>query len=160
VTPEALSEVQRRNVAIAKRVSELNERGGVEAVESAFDEFFHPDFEWMPGLAGLGAEVYRGRDGFREFIADMNTIATDSPVTVAEIRAVGETHILTSVGSTSSARGAISPSTASTGSSTALRTVGPGRGVRFSHMPRRRRRREALKRNRGMANREAARAQA
>ena len=95
MTPEALSEVQRRNVAIAKRVSELNERGGVEAVESAFDEFFHPDFEWMPGLAGLGAEVYRGRDGFREFIADMNTIATDSPVTVAEIRAVGETHILT-----------------------------------------------------------------
>ena len=95
MTAEALSEIQRRNVAIAKRVAEINERGGVDAVEAAFDDFFHPDFEWMPGLAGLGAEVYRGRAGFREFIADMNTIATDSPVSFVEIRAVGEAHILT-----------------------------------------------------------------
>ncbi|MGH2994602.1 MAG: nuclear transport factor 2 family protein [Solirubrobacterales bacterium] len=92
---EALSDVQRRNLAIAKRVAEINERGGVEAVEAAFDDFFHPDFEWRPGLAGLGAEVYRGRDGYREFIAEMKTIATDSAVSVVEIRAVGETHILT-----------------------------------------------------------------
>jgi SnoaL-like domain len=58
------------------------------------NEFFHPDFEWRPRMVGFGKETYVGRDGFGQYVEDMEATVDEVDLAVADIRAIGEDHVL------------------------------------------------------------------
>jgi ketosteroid isomerase-like protein len=78
-------------------------RENVEVVRALFDayrsraidaavELAHPDIEVRPSIVG-GPEssVYRGRDGFRTFLADVEAAWADFRIEVEEFRDLGAT---------------------------------------------------------------------
>ena len=85
---------QRSNLALGERVVEVYEHEGPWGVHERFDEFFHPDFEWIPAISQLGDETYTGRAGFHQWVSDMEAVATEFRQTDIELSAVGERHIL------------------------------------------------------------------
>ena len=74
---EPLTEAQRSNLALGERVVECYQRKGPWGVYEHFDEFFGPGFEWIPAISQLGDELYRGRDGFHQWITDMEAVASE-----------------------------------------------------------------------------------
>ena len=92
--PEGLTQTQRRNLEIARSLVELHESGGPWAVWERFDEFFHPDFEWRPAVVSMGEKTFVGRDGFKSWQEDMDTIAAEAKQTVSELRALDDRVVL------------------------------------------------------------------
>lgn len=91
---EQLTEAQRVNLALAERLRELYQREGPWGVYEHFDEFFGPGFEWTPAVSQLGDELYRGRDGYHQWITDMEAVASEFRQSQIELFAVGERHVL------------------------------------------------------------------
>jgi len=91
---ESQSEEQRHNLERGARFQEHYERDGTSALIEQYDEFFHPDYVFRPAIAELGGKEYHGKDGVRDWIADMEAIATDYTLRSIEIRAVGGDHLL------------------------------------------------------------------
>jgi ketosteroid isomerase-like protein len=89
-----LTEAQQVNLALGERVVELYQSEGPWGVYEHFDEFFGPGFEWTPAISQLGDELYRGRDGFHQWITDMEAVASEFWQSQIELFAVGERHIL------------------------------------------------------------------
>ena len=92
--PEGLTQTQRRNLEIARSLVELHERGGPWAVLEHFDEFFHPDFEWRPAVVAMGERTFVGREGFKRWQEDMDTIAAEAKQIVSELRALDDRIVL------------------------------------------------------------------
>ena len=92
--PEAGNETQRRNLEISRCLVEMYESEGPGAVEQRFDEFFHPEFEWRPAVSALGDRTYLGREGFRSWQDDMDTIFDEAQQTDFELTAIGDRHVL------------------------------------------------------------------
>ena len=69
---------------------------GKQALEGGmFDEWFHPDFEWIPiAVHALGGDPYRGREGFEEYWALTREIFEEFEVTPESIEPVGEDSVL------------------------------------------------------------------
>ena len=75
------------NVDIARRLFEAYARRDMDTVLEAA----HPDIEVRPGLVGgLEGRVYRGRDGFREFLEEVDATWTDFRIEIAEFRDLGD----------------------------------------------------------------------
>jgi ketosteroid isomerase-like protein len=94
VAPEGSNATQRRNLEISRRLVELYENEGPWAVEARFEEFFHPDFEWRPAVSDLGGRTYVGREGYRSWQEDMETIADEARQTEFELTALGDRFVL------------------------------------------------------------------
>lgn len=92
--PESLSETQQRNLEKARVLVELYESGGPWAVWERFDEFFHPDFEWRPAVVSMGERTFVGRDGFKSWQEDMDTIAQEAKQTEFELSALDDRVVL------------------------------------------------------------------
>lgn len=96
VKQEPLTDVQRRNVELVQRAYELVDTGGtggLRRVHERYDEFCQPDFQWRPRMVGFGKERYLGRDGWGQFVDDMEA-TWEVEMTLAEIRAVEDDHVL------------------------------------------------------------------
>ncbi len=89
-----LTETQRRNLEISQRLVDLYVSGGPWAVWEAFDEFFHPGFEWRPAVVSMGERTFVGRDGFRTWQEDMDTIAESARQTDFELTALDDRVVL------------------------------------------------------------------
>ena len=92
--PEELTQTQRQNLEIAGRLVELYESGGVWAVAERFDEFFHDDFEWRPAIVSMGERIFVGRDGFKSWQEDMDTITQEARQTDFELSALDDRVVL------------------------------------------------------------------
>ena len=78
----------------------------VEVVRSAFEayqrrdvpdlvELLHPDVEVHPALVGgLEGTVYRGREGYKQFVEDVDAAWVDFRIEVHEIRDLGDTVVV------------------------------------------------------------------
>ncbi len=91
---EPLTEAQQSNLALAARVVEVYEGQGPWGVHEHFHEFFHPDFAWTPAVSQLGDDVYTGKDGFQQWVTDMEAVATEFTQTDIEYYAFGDCHVL------------------------------------------------------------------
>ena len=92
--PEGLTQTQRQNLEIAGRLVELYESGGVWAVAERFGEFFHDDFEWRPAIVSMGERIFVGRDGFKSWQEDMETITQEARQTDFELSALDDRVVL------------------------------------------------------------------
>jgi uncharacterized protein len=79
--------VSRQNVEIVERMFAAFGRGDVDAlVEDA-----HPDVELRPAVTGgLEGTVYRGREGFRQFLADIDAVWHEFRPEAEEFRDLGD----------------------------------------------------------------------
>ena len=91
---ETLTEAQRRNVALGESVVEVYQREGPWGVYEHFDEFFGPEFEWTPAISQLGDQLYVGRDGYHQWITDMEAVASEFWQSEIELFTFGERHLL------------------------------------------------------------------
>ncbi len=89
-----LSPAQQANLSLGQRFAELYETGSLWAPLDHFDEFCHPDLELRPAIVELGDKVFRGREGFREWIAGIDAVASEHMIEAIEIEAVGEDHLM------------------------------------------------------------------
>ena len=81
--------MSQENVEVVRRVSDAYNRRDVEAM---LDEL-HPEIEWHPWLQvqlGGGATVYRGHQGVREGIRDVEEAFSEIQAEQAEVRDLGE----------------------------------------------------------------------
>jgi uncharacterized protein len=81
--------MSRENVEIVRRVSDAYNRRDVEAM---LDEL-HPEIEWHPWLQlqfGGGATVYRGHQGVRQGIRELEEAFSEIQAEQTEIRDLGE----------------------------------------------------------------------
>jgi ketosteroid isomerase-like protein len=78
------------NVDAARRVMAAHNMGP-EAFLAEFDEFFHPDCEWVPVIVGgLEGRSYRGREGFRRWYAERDEALHDAAVEITSCVAVSD----------------------------------------------------------------------
>jgi len=76
---------------VVRKWFEAHARGDMQAVL----ELTHPEIEVRPALVGgLEGRVYRGRDGLREFLDDVDAIWTDFRIEVRELRDAGDAVIV------------------------------------------------------------------
>ena len=88
------SEVQERNVELLRSGTELGRREGLRGLYERYDDFYHPDFEWRPRMIGFGKDTYVGRDGFRQYVEDMEATFDEVQLTTEEIRGIGDDQAL------------------------------------------------------------------
>ena len=71
-----------RNIEVARRMMAAH-NDGPNAMLARYDEFFHPDLEWIPVIVG-GPErtTYRGRDGLRSWYAERDETLREASVEV------------------------------------------------------------------------------
>jgi ketosteroid isomerase-like protein len=77
------------NVEMVRRALEAYNRRDIEAVLEIHD----PDVEWHPALqALLGGEatVYRGHEGVREFLRDLDEAFAELQIVIADTRDLGD----------------------------------------------------------------------
>ncbi len=77
------------NVEAFKRGIEAYNRGDVETIL----DIHHPAVEWRPALQvllGGKAAVYRGHDGIREFLRDLDESFSEGHIEIREIRDLGD----------------------------------------------------------------------
>ena len=91
---DRLTETQKRNLEKARVLVELYESGGPWAVWERFDDFFHGDFEWRPAVVSMGERIFVGRDGFKSWQEDMDTIAQEARQTEFELSALDDRVVL------------------------------------------------------------------
>jgi ketosteroid isomerase-like protein len=94
VSGKLTAEAREQNLAVGRSLLEAYEQQGPWGVYERYDEFFHPDFSWTPAVSQLGEQVYVGREGMRQWIKDMEAVATEFRQTEIEVRAVGDRHLL------------------------------------------------------------------
>ncbi len=81
--------MSQENVETFKRAAEAVKRRDIEAALETLD----PEVEWYPGLAALlGGEVtvYRGHDGYRDLIRDLDEAFAEIDAEFSEIRDLGD----------------------------------------------------------------------
>ena len=81
--------MSQENVEAFKRAAKAGNRRDFEAMLEEFD----PEVEWHPGLAALlGGEttVYRGHEGVRELVRDLNESFAEFDLKYSEIRDLGD----------------------------------------------------------------------
>jgi ketosteroid isomerase-like protein len=81
--------MSRENVETFKRGFEAYNRRDVEAVLAELD----PEVEWhplLPVLLGGEATVYRGHEGFRELVRELDDAFVEFQAELSEIRDLGE----------------------------------------------------------------------
>ena len=78
--------MSQENVEAYKRAVEAFNRRDFEAMLEEFDF----KVEWYPAVVGLGSEVYRGAEGIRELIRDMEETIPGALFEVSEIRDLGD----------------------------------------------------------------------
>ena len=79
------------NVDVVRTWFEAHARGDMETVLA----LTHPEIEVRPALVGgLEGRVYRGRDGVREFLDEVDSIWTDFRVELRELRDAGDVVIV------------------------------------------------------------------
>jgi ketosteroid isomerase-like protein len=83
--------MSRDNVDVVRALFDAYRR---QAIDAAVD-VTHPDIEVRPSIAG-GPEgnIYRGRDGFRAFLADVEAAWADFSIEVDEYRDLGATVLV------------------------------------------------------------------
>src|SRR5688572_3853794 len=77
------------NVETFQRAAEAFKRGDIEAILGELD----PEVEWHPGMAAfLGGEltVYRGHEGYRELLRDLDEAFAEVDAEFSEIRDLGD----------------------------------------------------------------------
>ena len=79
---------------LAERLVEIYTSKGPWGVWERFDEFFHPDFEWRPAVVSMGEKTFVGRDGFKTWQTDMDTIAEEAKQTDFELSALDDRVVL------------------------------------------------------------------
>jgi uncharacterized protein len=80
---------RRRTSRTSKRAIEAFKRRDIEAVLERLD----PEVEWHPGIAAqVGGEVtvYRGHDGYRDLIRDLDEAFAEWDAEFSEIRDLGD----------------------------------------------------------------------
>jgi uncharacterized protein len=78
------------NVEVVRLAFEAYGRRDVPAML----EFMHPEIEARPGLVGgLEGTVYRGRDGYKQFLEDVDATWADFRIELREIRDLGDTVV-------------------------------------------------------------------
>jgi ketosteroid isomerase-like protein len=85
---------QERNLAQVARLLEIGEQERNPGLTLHYDEFFAADYEWRPAVSGFGAEVYRGKEGLIQWLADLEAVSTVSVGGFGENRPVGERCVL------------------------------------------------------------------
>jgi ketosteroid isomerase-like protein len=80
--------MSQQNVEVVRALFDAYRRQAIDAAV----EIAHPDIEVRPSIVG-GPEssVYRGRDGFRMFLADVEAAWADFSIEVEEFRDLGDT---------------------------------------------------------------------
>ena len=80
------------NVDIARAAIEAAQRRPTPDYE-AINALFHPDHEFLPRDVGLGGEVRRGAQGYREWLASASE-AVEWESTLAEIAEIDDERVL------------------------------------------------------------------
>ncbi len=80
------------NVELARRAHEAFNRQDIDATV----EFADPEFEWHPafGEALLGASVYRGKEGFRQYFEQVNEVLEGFKVEPLSFSTFGDAVVL------------------------------------------------------------------
>jgi ketosteroid isomerase-like protein len=93
-----------RNVEHMRRMLEVHNRSG-EALVERYDEFFHPDFEWVPAVVGgVEGSSYRGREGMRRYYRDRDEAFTEGRVEVVSCEAIADDVVVVLARSTGRGR--------------------------------------------------------
>jgi ketosteroid isomerase-like protein len=85
--------MSQENVEAFKRAVDAFARRDMDAVVAEYD----PEIEWYPGMAGLLAGetmVYRGHDGLRQILADLNDAFSLVELEFDEYRDLGDDRLL------------------------------------------------------------------
>lgn len=83
--------MSQENVELVRRLFDAYQR---EAIDAAV-EVAHPDIEVRPSIVGgPESKVYRGRDGLREFFADVEAAWADFRIEVEEFCDLGATVLV------------------------------------------------------------------
>jgi len=86
-------EMFQENVEAFKRAHDAFARRDIDGILAAYD----PEIEWYPGVAGLLAGekmVYRGHDGLRQLLVDLDEAFSVVELEFDEFRDLGEDRIL------------------------------------------------------------------
>jgi uncharacterized protein len=81
--------MSQENVEVVRRTADAYNRGDIDAVLEDVD----PEIEWrplLPGLLGGKATVYRGHEGVREVIRELDEAFTELEGEQSEVRDLGE----------------------------------------------------------------------
>jgi hypothetical protein len=89
-----MTEIQRRNVELVRRISEVGGGDSGRSLHDQYELFFVPGFEWKPRTIGFGKKPYFGKDGFGQYVHDMEMSFEEVELTVAEIRPIADDHVL------------------------------------------------------------------
>jgi hypothetical protein len=82
------------NVELVERVARVTEAEGPLGLLEIFEEVFHPEWEWRPGIVGLSRLSYNGRDEFREYLQQVEATSSRVELTDWEVVPAGEVHVL------------------------------------------------------------------
>jgi ketosteroid isomerase-like protein len=82
---------------VVRQVIDLHNRGGDALVES-YDEFFQPDFEFMPMTVGVVTSperaCYRGREGMRRFYEERAEAFNGGEVQIRSLESAGDALLI------------------------------------------------------------------
>ena len=78
------------NIEVARRATDAFNRRDVEELV----EVSHPDSEWLPFRAQVEGGVYRGHDGIRQFVVDMEEDWSRFQVEPVELIDLGDRVLL------------------------------------------------------------------
>ena len=83
--------MSRENVEIVRGLFDAYSEQAIDAAV----EIAHPEIEVRPSIVGgPESEVYRGRDGFRKFLGDVEAAWADFRIEVDEFRDLGATVLI------------------------------------------------------------------
>jgi uncharacterized protein len=81
--------MSQENVEVVRRTADAYNRGDIDAALEDVD----PEIEWhplLPGLLGREATVYRGHEGVRQVVRDLDEAFTELEAEQSEVRDLGE----------------------------------------------------------------------
>ena len=79
-----------RNVETARRLMAAHNQGP-DAMLGRYEEFFHPEAEWVPAIVGgIERESYRGKEGLARWYGDRDETLGDASVEITSCEAVGD----------------------------------------------------------------------
>ena len=78
--------MSKENVETYWRAVDAANRRDLDALVREFD----PDVEWHSAVVGMGAEVYRGKDGVRTLFRDLFEVFAEVHVDYSEVRDLGD----------------------------------------------------------------------
>jgi ketosteroid isomerase-like protein len=91
----ALSQVQEANIARVRKGFDHVTRSGLGGLLEVWEDIYTKDFEFRPSLVGgLEQRVYRGRDGWEQYISDVNEAFEEWEFTDLRYEAFGDFTVL------------------------------------------------------------------